>query len=131
MNNQYGKYLPVGTVVMLKGGKKRLMITGFCSMANDNKDVMYDYSGCLYPEGFLSSNETALFNHDQIAQIYHLGLVDEEEKKFKETLNGLVAKLLSEKQTATTQAQPVQTPLPQPVQNPVGQQSLQNDDNNQ
>ncbi len=130
MNNQYGKYLPVGTVVMLKGGKKRVMITGFCSMANDNKDVMYDYSGCLYPEGFLSSNETALFNHDQIAQIYHLGLVDEEEKKFKETLNGLVAKMLSEKQNATTQAQPVQTPLPQSVQT-SGQQSLQNDDNNQ
>ena len=113
MDNQYGKYLPIGTVVMLKGGKKRLMITGFCSMANDNKEVMYDYSGCLYPEGFLSSDETALFNHDQIAQIYHMGFVDEEEKKFKETLNALVAKLLSEKQATVAQSQPIQESIPQ------------------
>ena len=86
MNNVGEKYLPIGTVVMLKGGTKRVMITGFCTMATDNKDIMYDYSGCMYPEGFLSSDQTALFNHDQIAQVYHMGLVDEEEKKFKETL---------------------------------------------
>ena len=112
MNNANEKYLPIGTVVMLKGGTKRVMITGFCSMANDNKSVMYDYSGCLYPEGFLSSNETALFNHNQIAQIYHMGLVDDEEKKFKETLNGLVAKMLSEGQVTTSQSQPVQNQMP-------------------
>ena len=93
MNNVGEKYLPIGTVVMLKGGTKRVMITGFCSMANDNKKVMYDYSGCLYPEGFLSSDQTALFNHDQIATIYHMGLVDDEEKKFKATLNELVSKM--------------------------------------
>jgi len=28
--NKYGKFLPIGTVIMLKNGKKRLMITGFC-----------------------------------------------------------------------------------------------------
>ncbi|HIR49231.1 MAG TPA: DUF4176 domain-containing protein, partial [Candidatus Faecimonas gallistercoris] len=27
---QAEKYLPIGTVVMLKGGKKRAMIIGFC-----------------------------------------------------------------------------------------------------
>ena len=108
MNNQNGKYLPIGTVVMLKGGKKRLMITGFCSMANDNKEVMYDYSGCLFPEGVLSSNETALFNHDQIAQIYYLGLSDEEEKKFKETLNAVVAKAINEGQVKIADTSQVQ-----------------------
>ena len=54
------KYLPIGTVVMLKGGKKRAMITGFCAISEDNKDKIYDYSGCLYPEGFISSNQTAI-----------------------------------------------------------------------
>ena len=86
MNNIDGKYLPIGTVVMLKGASKRLMITGFCTMPADKKDEMYDYSGCLYPEGFLSSDQTALFNHDQIEKIYHVGLSDEEDKKFKQTL---------------------------------------------
>ena len=108
MNNSAGKYLPIGTVVMLKGGKKRVMITGFCSMANDNQGVMYDYSGCLYPEGFLSSNETALFNHDQIAQIYHLGLVDDEEKAFKASLNEMVAKAVNENQVKIAQTPSVQ-----------------------
>lgn len=87
------KFLPIGTVVMLKGGTKRLMITGFCAMQEKDKTKMWDYSGCMYPEGFLSSSQTCLFNHEQIEKIYHLGLAeDDEEKKFKQSLNGLVKK---------------------------------------
>ena len=82
MNEVGEKYLPIGTVVMLEGATKRLMITGFCAIADDNKDEIYDYIGVLYPEGTLSSDETALFNHDQIASVYHIGLIDEEEKMF-------------------------------------------------
>ena len=91
MNNVGEKYLPIGTVVMLKAASKRLMITGFSTMAVDNKDEIYDYSRCMYPEGFLSSYQTALFNHYQIEQVYYVGLVDEEEKKFKETLATLLS----------------------------------------
>ena len=54
MNEVGEKYLPIGTVVMLKGGKKRLMISGFCSISADDSKVIYDYSGCMFPEGFLS-----------------------------------------------------------------------------
>ena len=87
------KFLPIGTVVMLKGGTKRLMITGFCAMQEKDKTKMWDYSGCMYPEGFLSSSQTCLFNHEQIEKIYHLGLAeDDEEKKFKKSLSGLVKK---------------------------------------
>ena len=86
----YEKYLPIGTVVMLKGGKKRAMITGFCSIADEDKSKIYDYSGCLYPEGVISSNQTLLFNHEQIDKIYHLGLADDEEKEFKAKLNELM-----------------------------------------
>ena len=86
----YEKYLPIGTVVMLKGGKKRTMITGFCSISDGDKSKVFDYSGCLYPEGFLSSNQTLLFNHDQIDKIYYLGLIDEEEKQFKQKLNQVI-----------------------------------------
>lgn len=86
----YEKYLPVGTVVMLKGGKKRAMITGFCSISGDDKSKIYDYSGCLYPEGFISSNQTLLFNHEQIEKVYHMGLIDDEEKEFKEKFKEMV-----------------------------------------
>jgi len=89
----YEKYLPIGTVVMLKGGKKRAMITGFCSISGEDKSKVFDYSGCLYPEGFISSNQTLLFNHDQIEKIFHVGLVDEEEKQFKQKLNEMMQKM--------------------------------------
>ncbi len=78
-------YLPIGTVVLLKGGKKKLMITGFYVSAVGQSQI-YDYSGCLYPEGIMSSKENGLFNHDQIDQIIYRGYDSEEEKAFKEKL---------------------------------------------
>lgn len=87
------KYLPIGTVVLLKGGSKRVMITGFCSVDSNKSDVIYDYNGCVYPEGYLSSDQTCLFNHDQIDKIYYMGFVDDEEKEFKAKLNELVRSL--------------------------------------
>ncbi len=84
------KYLPIGTVAMLKGGTKRVMITGFCAIEDKEGGKMWDYSGCMYPEGFLSSKQTCLFNHEQIEKIYHFGLVDEEEEEFKAKLKELI-----------------------------------------
>lgn len=86
MNQKYEKYLPLGSVVLLENGTKRLMITGFCVVPNDDKTKIYDYSGCLYPEGVISSEQIALFNHDQINTIYAIGYSDDEEKQFKEKL---------------------------------------------
>jgi len=90
MNEVPDKYLPIGTVVMLKGGTKRLMIAGFCSVEEEKAEKMWDYNGCLYPEGFLSSNQTCLFDHEQIEKVFHLGLQDDEEKEFKENLASLI-----------------------------------------
>ncbi len=90
-NKTYEKYLPVGTVVMLKEGKKRAMITGFCCIGDKEKNKkVFDYSGCLYPEGFISANKFLLFDHEQIDKIYFLGYQDEEEKVFKERLNRVI-----------------------------------------
>lgn len=87
------KYLPIGTVVMLKGGKKRVMITGFCTIAQEQQDKMFDYSGCVYPEGFIDSNQICLFDHEQIDKVYHKGLVDEEETNFKTSLKTIIEKV--------------------------------------
>ncbi len=93
LNEELKKYLPIGTVVLLKGGQKRLMITGFCSIPKEDQSKVYDYTGCLYPEGVLNSEEVALFNHDQIEKIYFVGYKDEEEKQFKEKLNKLIEEM--------------------------------------
>ena len=87
------KFLPIGTVVMLKDGTKRVMVTGFCALEGGSEDEMWDYCGCLYPEGVLASDETCLFNHEQIEEVFHIGLEDNEEKEFKKTLNELLETL--------------------------------------
>ena len=82
------KYLPIGTVVLLKNATKRIMITGVCSREKNNSNSkIYDYCGCLYPEGFLTADKALLFDHSQIEKIYHIGLSnDDEEKEFKKNL---------------------------------------------
>ncbi len=92
MNGQIReKYLPVGTVVLLQDGKKRVMINGFCTMDANKPDKIYDYSGVLFPEGSLSSDQTLLFDHSQIVRVDHMGLEDQEEKEFKVKLAQVVA----------------------------------------
>ena len=92
MNGQIReKYLPVGTVVLLENGTKRVMINGFCTMDANKPDKIYDYSGVLFPEGSLSSDQTLLFDHSQIVRVDHMGLDDQEEKEFKGKLAQIVA----------------------------------------
>ena len=76
------KFLPIGTVVLLKTGTKRIMITGYCMASPENPEKIYDYAGCVFPEGFIFENKVGLFNHDEIEKIEHMGLVDDEQKIF-------------------------------------------------
>ena len=99
MKEKYGKFLPIGTVVLLKGAKKRLMITGFCSYDESKRDKAYDYTGCLYPEGIITSKQTALFDHSQIEKVFFLGYSDDEEKKFKKAMIEELNKMLQQQQS--------------------------------
>ena len=78
--------LPIGSVVLLKGGKKRLMIAGIRQTAKNNPDKEYDYMGVLYPEGYLSEEYNALFDHEDIKQIYFRGWEDLERQEFIKNL---------------------------------------------
>ena len=80
------KYLPLGTVVLLNGGTKRLMITGYCMKIKEKPGVIYDYCGCLYPEGTIKSDITSVFNHSQIQRIDYMGYIDSESKEFMNKL---------------------------------------------
>ena len=93
MNNIGEKYLPLGTVVLLEGGTKRVMITGFATASSDDPDLIYDYAGCMYPQGFITSNQTVLFDHDQIQKIYHFGLIDPEWVEFQSNLKKFLESL--------------------------------------
>ena len=75
-------FLPIGSVVLLKGGKKKIMITGYCMKIKEEPNKVYDYNGCVFPEGVLKSNVTAVFDHDQIDKIYYVGYRNEESEPF-------------------------------------------------
>lgn len=87
MNEIAERYLPIGSVVLLKGGEKKIMITGFASISPDTGDKIFDYSGCIFPEGFISYNQVCVFDHSQINKVFYKGLEDEEQKKFNDLLN--------------------------------------------
>lgn len=89
------KYLPIGSVVLLKEAKKRVMVIGF-AVKNKNTNESYDYVGCLFPEGVISSKKTLLFNHDQIEKIFFVGHSDMEEQEFKKKLDKMVNKTTEE-----------------------------------
>lgn len=86
------KYLPIGTVCLLKNAKKRVMVTGFAAKGKETGDKMFDYIGCLYPEGVISSDKNLLFNHDQIDKIFYMGYVDDEQKELMNKLKSYLDK---------------------------------------
>lgn len=82
------KYLPIGTVVLLKNGMKPVMITGYLIFSKGNKTEkkLYDYGGCTFPEGIIDTDHALGFNHSQIVKILHLGLTNAAQKRFNEAL---------------------------------------------
>jgi hypothetical protein len=77
--------LPIGSIVLLNGGDKRLMIIGVVQI-NPDDNIEYDYLSCLYPEGFAGPEYMFLFNHEDIEQVIFEGFTDDEYIVFREKL---------------------------------------------
>ncbi len=89
---------PIGTVVLLKNSKKRVMIIGILQkQIKDGQDVIWDYSGCFYPEGYMGPDKSFLFNNDQIEKVFAIGYQDEEQFAFKTRIDAVRAELFAEK----------------------------------
>jgi len=55
--DMFKELLPIGSVVLLKGGIKKIMVTGIKPVSKDDDDGTeqeYDYIGVIYPEGYLN-----------------------------------------------------------------------------
>lgn len=76
--------LPIGSVVLLKGGSKKLMIIGLKPTKESQPDDVYDYIGVLYPEGFISNEYNFLFNHEDINDVVFTGYNNPERESFVE-----------------------------------------------
>ncbi len=91
-----GKYLPLGTTVMLKNATKPVMIIGYKTAAYakevykngklEEGQECYDYCGCICPEGVISSLYMCMFDHNQIEKILYMGYESEDYKKYNEKL---------------------------------------------
>ncbi len=74
--------LPIGSVVLIGDSKKRVMIVGVCQ--KDKNQRLWDYTGVIFPEGYLDPEKMFLFNNNQISRVFALGYQDEEQLAFKQ-----------------------------------------------
>ena len=80
------RFLPLGTVVILKNAEKKLMIEGYLFANENDPSVTYDYCDVMYPEGRMNSTDFLLFKEDMIDHVIALGYADEEQRLFMERL---------------------------------------------
>ncbi len=76
-------YLPIGSVVTLKNYDRKVMIIGRSQISDK---IKYDYSGVLFPDGYLGSNKLFVFNSDEIENLFYIGMQNEEELIFRKAL---------------------------------------------
>lgn len=80
------KYYPIGTVVILEGGDRPLMIYGRKQL-QASSELIWDYVACLYPEGNISDEYTFFFQQEEIEKVLHIGYDSPYEKKMQRLLN--------------------------------------------
>lgn len=83
--------LPVGSVVLLKGGIKKVVVMGIKQASVENPNTEYDYVGVMYPEGYLGSETLFLFNHDDINDVVFKGYENPEREEFIAKVEELLA----------------------------------------
>ena len=85
------EYLPLGSVVLLKGGmQKILIIARALKVRNGNEEFFFDYGGGTYPEG-LAGDQMAYFNADKINKVVFEGYTDIDNENMVENINQFIA----------------------------------------
>ncbi len=92
------KFLPIGTVCLLKDSTQMVAITGFCMKNESVPDKTFDYVACYYPQGVFDQNKNILFDHDQIVKILYMGFINEEERLFKQKVKEILASQVDDSQ---------------------------------
>ncbi len=87
------KFYPLGTIVIVKGSVKKLMLIGRGVVTTiKGQQKYFDYVACTYPEGLVG--ETVLYvNHEDIEEIIYKGFQDEDDQRMQENLKEQIAKL--------------------------------------
>ena len=84
--------MPIGTLVKIDTLEMKVMIIGYASVDKKNMNKIYDYCGCIYPEGVITSERNILFNHSDIKEILELGYSDEEQINWNNKMKSLLTR---------------------------------------
>ncbi|WP_031547622.1 DUF4176 domain-containing protein [Oribacterium sp. FC2011] len=85
MKNNVRELLPIGSVVILKEAKKKVMVFGV-KQGDKATGKEYDYIGVVYPEGSMGEGTQFFFDHEAIDKVFFKGFDDEERTKFIDKL---------------------------------------------
>lgn len=92
--------LPLGTVVVLEGGVKKVMIIARGVAVKKDEELQYfEYGGCLYPEGLLGE-QLLNFNNENIVKVVAQGFQDEDDELMQNNLNQWIDRTQMKKATA-------------------------------
>lgn len=80
-------YLPLGSIVLLKGGLQKIMITSRAvSVLNKETVYFFDYAGVFYPEGIVR-DQLIYFNMDKISKVVFEGYSDVDDENAVDNIN--------------------------------------------
>ena len=89
------RYLPIGSVIKLKNNNKSIMITGYYSVEYARDLEIYDYSGCVYPEGVMIKSSCCSFNQSDIKEVLFEGYKTDEYKTLTNGLNEIDEEIMT------------------------------------
>ncbi len=89
-------YLPLGSIVILDGSVKKMMITarGLVAPINGVKKV-FDYGGIFYPEGVMGE-KMAFFNQKDIYKVVFEGFSDADDDVMNDNIKNWLQKVKDE-----------------------------------
>ncbi len=84
-------YLPLGSVIILKGGVQKVVIIarGLVTAAVSPAGF-FDYGGVLYPQGLIG-DQIMYFNHSDILKTVFTGFTDDDDKLMSDNINSWYA----------------------------------------
>ncbi|MGY3777382.1 DUF4176 domain-containing protein [Isobaculum melis] len=81
------EFLAIGSIVYLKDSLKKVMITGRVMHIEENDEKkMYDYCGCIYPDG-VDSNKMLVFNRVDVNSVVFKGYQDDDEIEMRKRMH--------------------------------------------
>ncbi len=81
------EFLPLGSIVIIKGGIKKIVIIARGVAGEIGESIKYfDYAGCIYPEGLIG-DQLLYFNHEDIAREIFQGYSDEDNVMMVENIH--------------------------------------------